>query len=1007
MSIALDSIRHATGGRLTLEDGQSTAQNKGLSLFGRLRAAARDTDHVWNRLRHGSDAQQHGSIQFKQAFFAALVKSEGLHVARCAAAAHGLPTDWASKPDAMSAKTCRQIMNTAEHLRSYAMRQADAAAESFAGAPGSTATNGLISSTGGVEGRVHSLATMLNAMDRHDGGGEPRTHAAADLKALFLHEVKRDPLYGTRPLGAADLTRIAQNTVKLYNERAAGRLAESHPGLEAFHGLLLSDVCRPDTQDVVNAVRIRLNTTDATSDGLPAENAEFRTAAREALNACSSNAEILREMTFTSAGWQDLAIRLSGRIHDMQDAVAALEALPNPPATTEGKLLQEGLVIDLRHQEELLKGKLAFVNKVAETNPSSEAAIAYSDRLWAEAGAHILRDVRDTIATSNPQAAARLAQVATQMTTSAAQRLNRMERTDQNISHAWEELATVSQSDVQRLRRDLARNPRDPNLNAEHNRLNALRVVSVADREVIETRGTRTNLRPAGPEHPALQAKSRILETLRTELEQAGLPAAEVDRLTGDRSVGDARRRALNENQAWAPVQRDMVVQKNGVTRTYQSVITPARNISPRFERSYDRTTYATDGAPTGRLPGGVSSATKGNHYHARNLKVSELHRADGTGHVTKMIGHGVLDMWDIADADLRKEANERGAAEVIEAALATNDRVLATAHARRRDAAGGPVQPILLTHVSVNLVTPSPIREYTVTRPLVGLAFRKDMTDYQELTYTKEQFRAFEAVSTGAAGAAREVLVADPDDPNRDVAVAARVDTIAFSFAINSLATGTGGAFDVVSGWGKVYEDNRGAMERFIGDLGSRETGVGSEGARPGGFIGSIYSRVDPSDPAQVELASRLRRQTNIVRDLFVSEDFRRGRGDPAKMSREILALQSLAEEALSVMKVDDQAATMSKGCKSDKDRGGVTDVEIKHKLITEEMGGIVVPDARLAGDDQDNYYVVAASSGQFENQQLNTGLMGSKEAGHLKLRIPDAAVRSFLAGLGKFASE
>ena len=96
-----------------------------------------------------------------------------------------------------------------------------------------------------------------------------------------------------------------------------------------------------------------------------------------------------------------------------------------------------------------------------------------------------------------------------------------------------------------------------------------------------------------------------------------------------------------------------------------------------------------------------------------------------------------------------------------------------------------------------------------------------------------------------------------------------------------------------------------------------------------------------------------------------------------------------------------------MSKGCKSDKDRGGVTDVELKHLLIAEDMGGHILPDTELEGDDQQNYYVVASSSGQLENQMLNTGLAGSKEAGKLKDRIPDPIVRQYLQGLGMFAAE
>ena len=61
--------------------------------------------------------------------------------------------------------------------------------------------------------------------------------------------------------------------------------------------------------------------------------------------------------------------------------------------------------------------------------------------------------------------------------------------------------------------------------------------------------------------------------------------------------------------------------------------------------------------------------------------------------------------------------------------------------------------------------------------------------------------------------------------------------------------------------------------------------------------------------------------------------------------------------------------------------------------------------PDETLQGDDQGVYYTVSSSSGQLENQRWNTGLSGSKEAGHLKARLPDPEVRQFLCGLGKFA--
>ena len=123
--------------------------------------------------------------------------------------------------------------------------------------------------------------------------------------------------------------------------------------------------------------------------------------------------------------------------------------------------------------------------------------------------------------------------------------------------------------------------------------------------------------------------------------------------------------------------------------------------------------------------------------------------------------------------------------------------------------------------------------------------------------------------------------------------------------------------------------------------------------------------------------------------------------------MGRHILYLQGLAEKGLGLLNDTSQAATASKGCKSDKDRGSVTDVELKHMAITEDMGGEVLPNQKLEQEDLDNYAVVGATSGQLENQTLSTAGPGSKEQGKLGQRLPDQRAKQYVVGLGPFASE
>jgi phosphatidylinositol-4,5-bisphosphate 4-phosphatase len=191
--------------------------------------------------------------------------------------------------------------------------------------------------------------------------------------------------------------------------------------------------------------------------------------------------------------------------------------------------------------------------------------------------------------------------------------------------------------------------------------------------------------------------------------------------------------------------------------------------------------------------------------------------------------------------------------------------------------------------------------------------------------------------------------------------------------------------------------------MVRFIGDLGTGPDG--SYGAAPGGFIGSVYDRLDQSDPKQAELAADIRDQTDLVRKMFLSGDFKRGDGDPAKMGRHILYLQGLADTALELTGQTGQGATASKGCKSDKDRGGVLDNELKHMAMTEDMGGQILPNQKLDDEDRDNY--LRASLAQLKVHGDNTGLPGSKEQGKLTAKIINPAEKQFVEGLGTFASE
>ena len=481
--------------------------------------------------------------------------------------------------------------------------------------------------------------------------------------------------------------------------------------------------------------------------------------------------------------------------------------------------------------------------------------------------------------------------------------------------------------------------------------------------------------------HPAVEGKRDVRQALLSMLEQAGIPKDILKTQFSKDSIASAERSALSSIDTWQPINRDMAVMRDGTMRVYKSQITPAQFIHA------DLGVRLVDGRT-----GGVVSGVRDSYEHARSLKVSRL--VDPQGQVmSTVVGHGVLDMWDVRGTEARSEANQRGAKEVLEVALSSNDRLRAAALAQ------DPAAPApRLVHVSVNLITPDTARDWIPT---------KSAHEYKERTYTFNQFKAFDANS----GPMRTLRVFDPADPTGEPKTAKiDVDTITFSFGTNALATGW--KQHLMDVWSNVHEHNTENMIKFVGDLG--DGAFGARGARPGGFVGEVYDRLetmsndaaaDPVDRANAaDLMGKLRGQTDLVRGMFTEETFRRGNGDTAKMGREVLVLQGLAEQSLDLVKATDLAGTSSKGCKSDKDRGGVTDVELKSKLILQDLGGEMNPDEKLQGDDQGVYYTVSASSGQLDSQRGNTGFAGSKEASHLKDRLPDPEVRQFLTGLGAF---
>jgi len=935
-NIGIHSFRQVSGGVLEREIKLDRDGGQGLRQSGSSRLAAR----FMGWIKGSSEAQRQQKIQdriqVKQAFVSLLEKTEGKDAALRALGACGLPKGWERDDRPLTNRTVRQVLEKAQQFRMEVVRSNE-----------------------------KLLAGALKGLH----GPEHR-----DLRAAISRAVRNDARYGSEKLNESDIQALRRQAEDDLRAVRQSQCEERFPKLSGLvkgapDGAALRNV-NLDASEIVSGLREIyrgqadrypllhdcLDGFDRATDllGRQAWNRDGLAGLARDLDAHINSLRALRnQMTDECTGRALVYLERQAR---HLEAVANLEHARSQPdwngqemellrrEVITGSLvgpakqesdLYDALAEELDHQINLLEAKRAYVQEMRLTDPLTDRSVKHTGLVWAHAGQTLLdrleQDVHD----------GRLALDGRQL----------------------QALATLK-AEWQALIADRGQQYQDSS------NVDALQSIPAPSKDNKDT-------------HPIVQVKRDTLDLLRRKLEEAGVPKQTVQSLFSRESLARAERQALAGMDTWQPVNREMVVMRDGVMRTYTSKIVPAQFIDPSL------------GVDLGGRVGGTSAGVKDSVDHARNLKVSTL--ADSSGKVmTTVVGHGVLDMWDVQDPAQRQAANRRGAKEVLEVALSSNDRLRRSLTDPNRD----PNAPApRLVHVSVNLISPDTVRDLL---PLSSLR------DYKERTYTFNQFRAFEENS----GPNQRLRVFDPQHPGGNRTATVDVDAITFSFGINGIATGKAQHF-LFGAWKNVHEHNTRNMVKLIGDLG--EGTFGARGARPGGFIGEVYDRLealrdDPgAAPQRKQEAERLmgllRGQTDLVRTMFTEKVFREGKGDTAKMGREILVLQGLAEQGLDLVGATDLAGTMSKGCKSDKDRGGVTDVELKSKLILRDMGGEMNPDERLEGDDQGVYYTVSASSGQLENQRWNTGMGGSKEAGHLKQRLPDPEVRQFLCGLGKFA--
>ena len=406
---------------------------------------------------------------------------------------------------------------------------------------------------------------------------------------------------------------------------------------------------------------------------------------------------------------------------------------------------------------------------------------------------------------------------------------------------------------------------------------------------------------------------------------------------TEGKIVRDALRRVLN-NQKLSTDTQTIVASLNGVTGCYEM-----------------ETTYVE----------WVSSADTKAEGIPRNFKVHRLYKIDDDGKKVLMrniIGHGVIDGWGEKNAQKRANSNAEAAFKVVHKAIESDPRVIKICNDGHNPK---------VTHVSLLLVTPTTLTQIPMEKT----------ANHREKDYTKGQFAAFDKVNE------QGYIKLNGSQPE--------VKVITFGFGINKLSTGEHNS-KVTGGWSNVKEHNRKAMENLFGDC--------IRGTPPGGLIGEVMDEVKRSkrlDPDHKQaFFLKLLQQMDTVLQIYLDDSYKYSNGDPAKLNREIEAMLNTANDALAAVD-SKRVITISKGCKSDKDRGGVLITEIFTNAIVEDLGGNIIHNEKL-DDEKKNIYLNVATS-QFHIQTANTGLPGNKAIGWT---VSDEE-QAFLRGLSSFAKE
>ncbi len=393
---------------------------------------------------------------------------------------------------------------------------------------------------------------------------------------------------------------------------------------------------------------------------------------------------------------------------------------------------------------------------------------------------------------------------------------------------------------------------------------------------------------------------------------------------------------AINHNQRWDTVKKDVLFVKDGQQVKAESEIRPANALGNIFSEKYE--------------PGeGVSSHTFDESQHTVNLAKSSL-TLPGKGEVFKGFRHGVNSAFGIKDPEVRAEANRTRATEAVTAVLVSDKDLLARALKGEK---------VSVPMTSISLLTPDDVR-----------GFINDVTG--KMKHENERRQLLEQIEAWEALDGQEVTLQVLDEEGKMQNVTVKPDIIAFNFGVNAGAVDNS-ATDLIGGWAFSDTINKPNLERFLGST--------KPGDPIGGRIGEFLKK--SNDPEKNKIVKELAEQT---RQIWQDKSYMKMGHDPYKMPARLAILAHLVQ------------GNPLWNCKSGKDRTGELDDEIKFLVAQITLTGKVPkPDQELSLEDQRIFREFALNTGNHDFQGYNATIAGYKTEGvdAITERVGDAAGR------------